>query len=127
MKLSLEITESARKDSSIYPWKTALPFVENSRGILIHRPRMVSTHTGLSRSNPSRWRPHIGIGFWCGMHVSGDKNFTFLLAPPENGLVCHRCEAVAIANGFPSSAELAGRHVHIGRVKAVKDCCKDEE
>lgn len=99
------------------PWSTCAPFVENSRGLLIHRPRMVTTYNTLKF-------PHIGIGYWCGNHVSGGKNFTFLEAPPEGILLCERCELAAVASGLMSADELAGRHVHKGKLKAVQTCCR---
>lgn len=101
-----------------FPWSACAPFVENSRGTLIHRPRTGSTY------NLHRSGPHFGLGFWCGMHISsGGKNLTFLAAPPDGRIVCARCEAAAVANGLPSADELAGRHVHIGRTVAVMTCC----
>lgn len=104
--------------SGEYPWSACAPFVENSRGILIHRPRTGSTY------NLHRSGPHIGVGFWCGMHTASDgKNLTFLAAPPEDRILCARCEAIAVANGLPSADELAGRHVHKGGVVAVATCC----
>jgi hypothetical protein len=101
-------------------WSRCAPFVENSRGILIHRPRTVVTYN-------TKRRPHIGIGYWCGNHVSGDKTFTFLAAPPEHKLLCVRCEQAAVAAHLPSADALAGRHVHQGRLKAIQTCCAAKE
>lgn len=101
-----------------FPWAACAPFVENSRGTLIHRPRNGSTY------NIHR-RPHVSVHFWCGMGTSSDgKNLTFLAAPPEERILCARCEAIAVANGLPSADELAGRHVHKGGVVAVMTCCQ---
>jgi hypothetical protein len=95
-----------------------LPFVENSRGTLIHRPRRVSTY------NIHKSGPHVGIEFWCGMHVSsGGKNFTFQDAPTDGRVLCERCEAIAVANELPSADDITGRHVHKGRTVAVSTCC----
>ena len=99
------------------PWAGCAPFVENSRGTLIHRPRRGSTY------NVHPGGPHLGLEFWCGMHATGGRNFTFLAAPPEGRILCERCEAAAVANGLPSADDLAGRHVHIGSTKAVATCC----
>ena len=113
--------ERPRKtDNRESPWASCAPFVENSRGTLIHRPRSVSTY------NIHPTGPHIGIHFWCGMHVSGGKNFTFLSAPPKDRIVCERCEAAAAANELPPADKLAGRHVHKGRTVAVATCCDIE-
>lgn len=107
--------------SHVFPWATCAPFVDNSRGLLIHRPRQVSTYakTGVIRT-------HIGIGYWCGNHVSGDNNFTFLDTLQQDGkLLCARCEEAAVANGLPSADDLVGRHVHKGGLVAVQSCCKE--
>lgn len=110
--------ESIKCKSGIFHWTACLPFVENSRGTLIHRPRSGATY------NIHKTGPHIGLAFWCGMHVSsGGKNLTFLAAPPEGRILCGRCEQIAVENGFPSADELAGRHVHKGRTVAVATCC----
>jgi hypothetical protein len=101
-----------------FPWESCAPFVENSRGTLIHRPRSVSTY------NLHKTGQHVAIFFWCGMGVSSScKIFTFLSTPPEGRIVCARCEAAAVANSLPSADELAGRHVHKGRTVAVATCC----
>ena len=114
-KLPLERTEFHAKHG--FPWISCAPFIENSRGVLIHRPRNGATY------NLHKY-PHIGISFWCGMSMSSDgKNITFLGAPPEGRILCARCEAFAVANGLPSADELAGRHVHKGGVVAVATCC----
>lgn len=113
--------ESSRhlQSRSINHWISCLPFVENSRGVLIHRPRSGQTY------NIHKTGPHIGIAFWCGMHIaSGGKNITFLEAPPEGKILCERCEANAVKNGMPTADELAGRHVHKGGVVAVVTCCE---
>ena len=115
-KYALERPKKVHKNE--FPWSSCAPFVENSRGTLIHRPRTGSTY------NIHRTGPHVGVGFWCGMHTSsGGKNLTFLAAPPEGRILCERCEAAAVANGLPSADELAGRHVHKGRTVAVATCC----
>ena len=114
MKLALEKKKPAPNQLH---WKACLPFVENKRGVLIHRPRNATTYS-IHRL------PHIGIRFWCGMAVTGKSDkFDFLSAPPEDSILCERCEAAAIANGLPSADELACRHVHKGRTVAVVTCC----
>lgn len=114
-KLPLERTAFHAKNG--FPWKSCAPFVENSRGVLIHRPRNGATYN-------LHKKPHVGVSFWCGMSTSSDgKNLTFLTSPPEDRILCARCEAAAVANGLPSADELAGRHVHKGGVVAVATCC----
>lgn len=100
------------------PWVSCKPFVENTRGVLIHRPRMVTTH----KIGP-RWDAHLAVHAWCGNAATGRKNFTFLDAPPQGRIVCARCEDAALAAGLPSSEALAGQHVHTGGVVAVARCC----
>lgn len=105
-----------------YPWASCLPFVENSRGTLIHRPRRASTY------NIHRSGPHIGVEFWCGMHVSTSKgNLTFLSSPADGKILCERCEAIAVLRGLPTADELAGRHVHKGKTIAVSTCCESDK
>jgi len=89
VKLPL-VVKPRREDSKHYTlyWKSCAPFVENSRGVLIHRPRSVMTVT-LHKT------PHIAIGHWCGMGTTGGKEFTFLIAPPENAILCEKCELAA--------------------------------
>ncbi len=121
MKLPLEKETDLRGHNKI-PWASCLPFVENSRGVLIHRPRRVTTH----KIGP-RWAAHISVHAWCGNAMSGAKKFTFLDAPGANRIVCARCEANAVAAGLPPSSHLAGHHVHTGGVVAVMRCCESEQ
>lgn len=119
LKLPLETNKFDTKNG--FPWTSCAPFVENSRGVLIHRPRRGATFN-LHKN------PHIGISFWCGMSVASEgKSLTFLAAPPEGRILCEKCEASAVAAGLPSADELAGRHVHKGRTVAVVTCCKNTE
>lgn len=107
---------------TIFPWASCLPFVENRRGILTHRPKTVATFTLLKK-------PHFSIGYWCGNHANNDSgNITLLEAPPVGAIVCERCEFAAVQAGLPSAESLAGRHVHIGKLKAVLTCgCAREQ
>lgn len=100
------------------PWVDCKPFVENSMAVLIHRPRYVTTH----KIGP-KWPAHLAVHAWCGNGATGTTKFTFLDAPPDGRLVCARCEAKALSAGLPASADLAGRHVHLGSVVAVQTCC----
>ncbi len=104
------------------PWVSCKPFVENSRAVLIHRPRRVTTH-----KISERWPSHIAVHCWCGNAMTGTKKFTFLDAPGDDRIVCARCEDAAVDAGLPSSGELAGKHVHTGGVVAVTRCCVDHE
>lgn len=122
--IKLALDKPKKTSANQFVWASCAPFVENSRGMLIHRPRNGSTYN-------IHKHPHIAVGFWCGMAVStSGKNLTFLAQPPDGKILCERCEAAAVANGLPSADELAGRHVHKGRTVAVSTCCsaiKDEK
>ncbi len=96
--------------------RSSEPFVENSRGILIHRPRSVDFYQIPSRP------PHLAIHYWCGAQTTGTKNLTFLSAPPDGRLVCHACENRALMAKQKSSTELAGRHVCTGKLRAYNSC-----
>ena len=102
--------------NKILPWASCAPFVENSRGVLIHRPRSAQTIT-------IHKEPHMAVHYWCGNGVAGKRNLTFLVAPPDDQLLCEACERNAVLAGLPSAYELAGRHVHLGKIKAVQTCC----
>lgn len=115
MKLPLQKSKDQR--AGIH-WSSCSPFIENSKAVLIHRPRYVVTH-----KISAKYKAHIAIGYWCGNHCSGTKKFTFLDAPPDSKVVCARCEAKAIEAGLPSASDLVGRHVHVGGVAAVQTCC----
>lgn len=101
---------------SIMPWASCAPFIENSRGVLIHRPKSAKNITILGKT-------HAAILYWCGNGVAG-KHLTLLEAPPEDALLCEACERRAVAAGLPSASSLAGRHVHLGKVVAVRTCCE---
>ena len=99
-------------------WKEASPFIDNSRAVLVHRPRYVTTH-----KIGEKWKAHISIECWCGNSFSGTKKFTFLDVPPSSKLLCARCEANAVNHGQPTAESITGRHVHIGRLVAQQMCC----
>lgn len=120
MKLALKKDKRLRPAFNGLPWLSCQPFVENSRAVLIHRPRTVTTH-----KLGQKYKSHIAIGYWCGNSQTGTTKFTFLDAPPEDRILCARCEEKAVEAGLPSAAELAGRHVHIGGVVAVRHCCNE--
>ena len=119
MKIKLQVNHK-RLHGEI-PWSECSPFIENSKAVLIHRPRFVSTF----QIGP-KYKAHIAVRGWCGNHFTGLKKFTFLDSPPYGALVCERCERAAMKMGEPSSHALVGRHVHLGHVVAQQSCCIQE-
>lgn len=109
--------QSARTPASY--WLTAPAFVENSRALLLHRPRAVTVYAIHARA-------HMAVNYWCHNTVCGRKNITFLDEPPENCLLCETCERNAVESGLPSTYEIVGRHVHLGRLRAIKTCCAQQ-
>lgn len=118
MKLPLQKEKGLRGYVKV-PWTESLPFVENRRAVLIHRPRRVTTHQISEKDSP-----HIGMQCWCGTCFSGTTKFTFLDAPPDGKLLCLRCETEAVKAGLPSANQLVGHHVHLGRVVPEQVCCQ---
>lgn len=116
-KVKLRKGEFSSGSTMVVYWTECLPFVENKRGVLIHRPVQVSMHKCGKRP------VHLGVHYWCGAVATGRDNFTFLSKPPNGKLVCTHCEAKAVAAGELTADKLVGRHVHRGRVKAVRACC----
>jgi hypothetical protein len=110
---------SSSKNKVIGHLRACLPFVDNSRAVLIHRPRYACLYSG--------WRePYMAIHFHCGLAICGGKNITFLEQPPQDKFVCQMCELNATAKGHQTSSQLASRHVHVGGMKAVQLCRVDE-
>lgn len=100
-------------------WKMCLPFVVNPRGILVHRVRWATTHFWKGEVD------HDSVMYWCGNSVSSVMEFVEV--PPEDRLLCARCEAIAVAAGEKPADELAGRHVHVGETRAKRLCCTNED
>lgn len=101
-------------------WTHAAPFLLNPRGILVHRLQSVKCHM-----ESGRYR-HTSVDYLCGNGTCGKGVGEFLHEPPPDRLVCAVCEGIAISRGLPSSSELAGRHVCVGRLKAERLCCNTE-
>lgn len=117
MKLALDAPKDKR--NLVTYWTSAPPFVENSRGVLIHRPRSVLVFR-------TKKHAHIAVHYYCLNGSNGTKNFTFLDEPPADALLCARCEVRAVEAGLPPAHDLCGRHVHEGRCVAVRTCCGEE-
>lgn len=94
------------------------PFVLNDRAPLIHRPRSISLY------NLHKY-PHLAVRNWCGSTHTGMKKFTFLDEVPADRLLCAACESRATMAGLPSADSLCGRHVHLGKMVPIQQCCTD--
>ena len=100
----------------------APPWCFNSRGVLLHRPREVFQ---MYKPDGSLLRHEI-VHFYCENGTCDTGNVIYIDEPNAGMIVCQRCEAAAIAAGLRSSSAIAGRHVHVGGVKAVAFCCSVE-
>ena len=117
VKLKVKLQTKPFNERQGKAWKTCLPFVDNSRAILIHRPRMVTTYD-------TQKKPHQAIENWCGSTQSGTDKFTFSHTIIDGDkLLCARCENNAVEAGLPSADAIVGRHVHVGRVVPIQACC----
>lgn len=116
MKIALKRPKDTRNVAAV--WKSCLPFVNNGRGVLIHRPKTVVTYD-------LHKEPHMAVHYWCNNAVSGNKNLSFLAVAPNDKPVCKRCEDAAVAAGLTSTDELCGAHRHKGVVVAAQTCCKE--
>lgn len=119
MKVALKKREKMKGGRGIH-WTASQPFIENSRGVLIHRPEYVTTYK-------AHWNEsYLIIKNFCGSTFCGTHKFTFLDAPPEGKILCARCEDEAVKEGLPTAEKLVGRHVHTGGVIGVRNCCLEE-
>ena len=121
MLIALNRRRYSEYTSKVIHWAACLPFVRNNSGKLIHRPRYAITYLK-NDCIPE----HFAIEYHCGQCCSDQPNsgkLEILSSPMSKEIVCHRCEEAAIQRGLPSSSEIVGSHVHVGRTKAVKDCC----
>jgi hypothetical protein len=118
MKVELQKDKRARSGMR---WTACEPFVDNSRAVLIHRVRYVTTY----KIGP-KYNAHLAVGCWCGNTMTGTTKFTFMATPPDERIVCARCEEKAVEAGLPTADQLAGKHIHTGKVVAVRLCCNDE-
>lgn len=110
--------ESMERNTSVQ-WKMSAPFVVNKRAVLTHRVKSASSHPSFRDG-----LPHHSCVNWCNSSFnSGHLEFTE--EPPDSRLLCEVCEANAVRAGELTADELAGRHVHKGRLKAFRTCCQE--
>lgn len=125
MRLPLEIRawKNPYVSGPVANWRESEPFVENRRGILVHRPRFVRVYQ--RDGKPA----HIVVEYYCGNCVTDNAKrakLTFCHEPPIGLMVCAVCEHRAVMAGLPTSTTIAGRHVHTGKLKAVMTCCPED-
>lgn len=102
-------------------WKRALPFFVNTRGFLIHRVAWAYSiiYNGELKHNVA--------GYLCGNSgVEGTGHGIFYDNPPTDRLLCELCENIAIRRRLPKADDLAGRHVHLGRIRVEQTCCTEQ-
>lgn len=123
VRLPLERPKDKRH-SKIH-WNECAPFVLNDRAVLVHRPRVVTIYNGYSDGRAHK--AHIAVWFYCGNTALGPRDLTFTSELPEEAIVCHRCELIAVSKELPPSSHIAGHHVHIGGLRAYKLCCPEPQ
>jgi hypothetical protein len=99
-------------------WKTSAPFVKNTRGRLIHRPRVVNLY------NPVDMPPHLSVHYYCGQQTTNNQNnLTFTDTLGEEELLCEMCETNARKIKLPTAESILRRHIHTGKIKLMQRCC----
>lgn len=109
------------RSRAIY-WSRSLPFLFNPRGFLIHRVKVVFT---LVQTFDGQIEYRDCVTYWCNNGCSNAK--LFYQDPPSEYLLCEVCEANAVHRGELPADQLAGRHVHVGHLRAIRSCCSDEK
>jgi len=125
MSAKVELHSEKHKGSSVKAYFTkVLPFVENKRGVLIHRPRYANIYNLHKQA-------HMAVLYLCGNGTTGavteNSNIKFLALPPTDCIMCERCEAIAQSLDLPSASAMAGHHIHHGKVMGVITCCKESK
>ncbi len=100
-------------------WKESEPFVNNTRGQLIHRVRWVESirYYGEHR--------HLAVRYMCGGGTTGDtdENLEFCATVPKGRVLCARCEAQSAVEGQKTAEQLCRKkHVCKGGTVIVKSC-----
>lgn len=105
-------------------WVESPPFIVNPRAELTHRVRHVTAF----------WEDasitHYAVDLICGgtFLVEGKRRTkiddVLVFDPPTDRLLCQRCETVAAAMKLPTGDQLAGRHVHRGKLVPEQTCCQ---
>lgn len=102
-------------------WKACLPFFVGQRAQLVHRVRFAGTFFNRGMI------AHSSVQYWCGNFSSLSHATELTADPPNDRLLCELCEAKAVRAGEKPADELAGRHVHKGKLIARRSCCAERE
>lgn len=123
LKKPRDISRMSHSSHETCAWEKSWPFVANPRGVLVHRVRSILQFTWTNE--PFKGDQHCHADYWCenGCNFHPDDHEIVLVRDPGDRILCARCEGMAIANGQKSAEELAGHHVHIGGIRAVRFCC----
>lgn len=97
--------------ANVLHWTASVPSVSSRFGVLVHRIKSGSTYLHNGKHS------HDTAQYWC---CNGTTQQIMLSEPPEGRLVCEKCELQAVRAGEPTSAELVGRPVALGLIKAIK-------
>jgi hypothetical protein len=109
-------------DWSHVVWKKSLPFFVNTRGFLTHRVSWV--YSIIYKGELS----HTAVGYLCGNSgIEGTGHGLFYEDPPADRLLCELCENIAIRRRLPTADQLAGRHIHVGRIRVEQTCCIEKK
>lgn len=101
------------------------PFAKSGSGHLVHRVKSITIlmDNFYNYSGPRAVIDYLCAGSAYKSPASKNKRTELYDVPPDNLLVCSSCERTAKKKGFKSSSEIAGKHVHIGHMRPVQECC----
>ena len=116
MGAMINLLQTEKRRSGFRMLKSCKPFIENKRAVLIHRPIAINLHKLMGKY-------HMSIQYACGNSHCGSDKFTFLDSLNDDHVLCQRCEQKAVEMGYETANTICGKHVHIGGVKAVINCC----
>jgi hypothetical protein len=115
----ITLLKEKRCGSGLLNYSACKPFVQNSHGVLVHRPIALCLHK-------LQGKHHLGVHYACGNQATGSSKFTFLDSVDASMVICQKCEENAVKLGYATSDAICGKHVHVGGTKAVVTCCNFE-
>ena len=94
------------------------PFFRAQAGVLFHRVRYITDFYVGKRLR------HTAVTYQCNNTSFVRAGSMFSGNPTEQrAFVCSACEYWAKKRNKPTADQLAGKHVHVGRLVAVQLCC----